>query len=52
VLTGKEVNYEKQAEFEVIGLRRTSAAYRPILDINGTTSGWLALVEDITDRSE
>lgn len=47
VLTGKEVSYEKQVEFDLIGLRRISAAYKPILDSAGTATGWLAFVEDI-----
>lgn len=52
VLTGKDVRYEKEAEFDVIGLRRISAVYKPILDKRGTSRGWLAFVEDITPRSD
>jgi DNA-binding NarL/FixJ family response regulator len=51
VLSGKDVSYEKEAEFEVIGLRRISAAYRPVSTGGGSVEGWLAFVEDIPERS-
>lgn len=52
VLAGKEVAYEKLAEFDGIGLRRISAAYRAIPNGDGVADGWLAFVEDITERSD
>ncbi|SRR5579871_1526578 len=52
VLSGKDVSYEKEAEFDVIGLRRITAAYRPVSSGGGAVEGWLAFVEDVTKRSE
>jgi PAS domain S-box-containing protein len=49
VLRGKAVAYEADAKYREIGLRRISAAYRPVIDGNGNTEGWVALVEDLTD---
>jgi len=52
VLTGKNVSYEQEAEFDVIRLRRISAAYRPNSAGGGTVDGWLAFVEDVPERSD
>ena len=49
VLDGDDVSYEAEAAYDEIGLRRISAAYKPTLDSNGNTEGWVALVEDITE---
>jgi PAS domain-containing protein len=48
-LRGEDVSYQAEVTYEEIGLRRISAAYKPTLDSNGSTDGWVALVEDITD---
>lgn len=47
-LGGEDVAYEAEADYEEIGVRHISAAYKPTLDSNGSTEGWVALVEDIT----
>ena len=51
-LRGEDVSYEAEATYDEIGLRRISAAYKPALDSNGCTEGWVALVEDITDAEK
>jgi PAS domain S-box-containing protein len=50
VLMGEEVRYEQQTNFHGIGRRWTSATYTPTRDANGTPSGWIAVVLDITER--
>ena len=52
VLRGEDVSYEAEAAYDEIGLRRISAAYKPALDSNGDTEGWVALVEDITEAEK
>lgn len=50
VLSGEKVHYEQETNFQSIGRRWTSATYTPTLDANGTASGWVAVVLDITER--
>jgi len=50
-LTGAEVTYEEQVRYDRIGLRHISAVYRPTFDLVGTTDGWVALVQDITEKT-
>jgi len=50
VLTGERVDYEREANFQGIGRRWTSATYTPTLDANGVANGWVAVVLDITER--
>jgi PAS domain S-box-containing protein len=51
-LSGEDVSYEAQPTYDEIGLRRISAAYKPALDSNGCTEGWVALVEDVTETAK
>ena len=50
VLDGDDVHYERETTFHGIGKRWTSATYRPTLDLDGTVTGWVAVVLDITAR--
>lgn len=49
-LSGKNVHYEAEADFDVVGQRRISAAYKSTIDGDGVPDGWIAFVEDVTDR--
>lgn len=49
-LAGESVHYEQETHFQVIGPRWISADYSPTFDANGTVSGWVAVVVDITER--
>jgi PAS domain S-box-containing protein len=51
VLGGEDVAYQAEATYDKIGLRHISAAYKPTLDSNGKTEGWVALVEDVTEAA-
>ena len=50
VLRGENVSCEQKANFRGIGARWVSAAYVPTLDGNGVANGWVAVVNDITER--
>jgi len=50
-LSGEVVTYEADANYDVIGPRRISAAYNPTLDARGQPDGWLAYVEDLTEKA-
>lgn len=50
VLDGNDVHYERETNFQGIGKRWTSATYRPTLGMDGTVTGWVAVVLDITAR--
>lgn len=52
VLRGEDVAHESEAEFERIGKRRISAAYKPTPDGDGMVYGWLELLQDITDARD
>src|SRR6185436_19515436 len=49
VLTGERVEYEAQLKYPSIGQRWIHAIYVPTLDPDGTISGWVADVSDITE---
>jgi len=51
-LGGQPVMYQADANYKSIGRRRISAAYHPTLQADGTIDGWLAFVEDVTNRVE
>jgi CheY-like chemotaxis protein len=48
-LTGEDVAYEAEAEFDIIGRRRVTAVYKATADVNGQADGWLSCVDDVTD---
>ena len=50
VLSGENVQYEQETDFQGIGKRWVSARYTPTRDVNGVTDGWVAVVLDITER--
>lgn len=52
VLTGNDVAYKDTLNYDKIGMRTISAAYRPTLDPAGSPDGWIAFVQDITDRKD
>ena len=49
VLAGENVSYEQELDLPGIGKRWISANYTPLFD-GGTTTGWVAVVLDITER--
>lgn len=49
VIAGENVSYEQELDLPGIGKRWISANYRPLFD-GGTTTGWVAVVLDITER--
>lgn len=52
-LNGEDVTFETDANYDVIGMRRISAAYKPTPDSYAEPDGWLAFVDEVTDcRSE
>jgi len=50
VLTGTDVHYEADADYNLIGQRQISAIYKPTVDGDGVADGWIAFVEDITNQ--
>jgi PAS domain S-box-containing protein len=50
VLRGEQVEYEQEVPFKDIGSRFLRAVYRPDLDPNGKSTGWIASIVDITER--
>ena len=49
VLAGEHVTYEQEVSLPKVGKRWMSANYTPTFS-DGTTSGWVAVVSDITER--
>jgi len=49
VLSGENVSYEEEVNFDGIGRRWISAAYTPTFDASGSANGWVSLVSDITE---
>jgi PAS domain S-box-containing protein len=50
VLSGTVVRFEEQIEIQGIGRRWVSAVYTPTPGADGTPDGWVAVVNDVTDR--
>jgi PAS domain S-box-containing protein len=50
VLSGQRVEYELEADLTGGGKQWYSCSYTPARDKNGETTGWVALVTNITDR--
>jgi PAS domain S-box-containing protein len=50
VLSGKQVNYEKQLQFQDGLTRYTSITYVPQFNQEGQVEGFVALISDITER--
>ena len=48
-LSGENVNYQAEANFRNIGRRRIRATYKPTVNDQGVSEGWIAFVDDITD---
>jgi len=44
------VHYEEELNYQGVGSRWVSAAYTPMLDADGVTNSWVAVVVDITER--
>jgi PAS domain S-box-containing protein len=52
VLAGERVQYDKQIYLRDIGPRWIHAIYTPTFDAAGVVDGWVAVVNDITERKE
>jgi PAS domain S-box-containing protein len=50
VLSGRVVRYEEQIPFRGIGPRWVSVVYTPTLGADGVPDGWVAVVNDLTER--
>jgi PAS domain S-box-containing protein len=49
-LTGEAVRYEQEKNFRGIGPRWISTVCTPTLGVDGTATGWVAVLLDITER--
>jgi PAS domain S-box-containing protein len=52
VLSGNVVRYEEHVHFSTIGRRWISAVYTPTLGADRAPDGWVAVVNDLTERKE
>jgi PAS domain S-box-containing protein len=52
VLTGQQVTFESQLTYQDGSLRYVSATYVPRFDSDGAVEGFVALVNDISDRKQ
>jgi PAS domain S-box-containing protein len=50
VLAGERVEYEQEADFAGIGRRIVRAVYLPTCDASGAPDGWVAMIDDLTER--
>jgi PAS domain S-box-containing protein len=50
VLSGRVVRYEEEVHYKGIGPRWISAVYTPTLDSDGVPDGWVAVLNDLTER--
>ncbi|WP_374827464.1 PAS domain S-box protein [Aerosakkonema sp. BLCC-F183] len=50
VLSGQSVSFENQIIYKNVGMRSVSVSYIPQFDRHGNVDGFVALVNDITDR--
>jgi PAS domain S-box-containing protein len=50
VLAGERVEYEQEADFAGIGRRIVRAVYLPTRDAAGAPDGWVAMIDDLTER--
>lgn len=50
VLQGEHVEYEDEVTFKGVGSRFLRASYRPDIDGNGKSVGWVASIVDMTER--
>jgi PAS domain S-box-containing protein len=50
VLAGHTLQYEEEVNYRGIGRRWISASYTPTFAANGTVTGWVAVVIDISER--
>ncbi len=50
VLTGEPVTFELEVPYRTIGTRYMRCSYEPDIDEAGHVRGWLAVLDDITDR--
>src|SRR5262249_49121762 len=52
VLSGQQVEYESRVHFEGIGVRLLHVIYTPETDELGHVRGWIASINDITDKHD
>ena len=50
VLQGEAIDFECELNLAKLGRRRLFIAYRPEIDANGSTVGWIASLRDITEE--
>jgi PAS domain S-box-containing protein len=52
VLAGKSLEYDLAIPYDALGLRYMRCAYEPEWDADGEVQGWVAVLNDITDRQQ
>lgn len=50
VLSGTDVHYEAEADYNLVGQKRISATYKPTVNTDGVPDGWVAFVEEIPEH--
>ncbi len=50
VLSGRHVEFELEVPYKVLGRRFMHCAYEPERDASGKVEGWVAVINDITER--
>jgi len=50
VLSGQPVRYEEEVSFRGLGSRWIKVSYDPLFGLEGNVEGWVAVVNDITER--
>jgi len=50
VLQGQSVEFEEEVSLKTVGLRHVRGAYRPDFARDGTIVGWVASLNDVSDR--
>jgi PAS domain S-box-containing protein len=51
-LSGKQVTFESQVPYRYGGMRYVSASYIPQIDSQGVVTGYVGLINDITERKQ
>lgn len=51
VLSGERVEYEAEIPYAAAGSRHVHVIYVPAFDLEGTVSGWVAAINDISNRT-
>ncbi len=50
VLCGEQIHYEQDLELPSLGRRWVMGSYTPVFGPDGKVEGWVAVIQDVTDR--